>query len=502
MLKVHWKTWTCPFGCALSFRTSENCRRHAHEVHPTQVSTGKVENLVALSSNSDPKCAEGKCPLCLTFDIKDSRTYESHVGKHLEQLSLFVLPQIDGDESEQDEGTILPQLSDDESEQQSEQQSEQEDRAEDDQHGYMNLPCGLVHGCHRPRVRFQDGRQAIHCDLHIPCAKSGQPEGCLQIAAPHSGFCFAHKCSLEGCADDKESSSLALYCRQHTCHRYGCHQAVFDVHSIRAKYCSAHKCSVDNCFYEVKVESSFCHAHACAHSFCKAAQLPTSLYCHEHCCRHDKCSYEALYRNGFCRSHSCVEKGCTEPRLGGRENIRQCLQHWTRDIREAMVATGGSLPHEEPSSGSGSASDLEPEEFRPQHAGPSNPANTDDALIIDERVRELNDIKDDPDDDRAHSTHGIDGGHEGSHSRRGGFNPYELERKPERSQKAMLSKALKKANIAVELDNAQVFQGARLAYREACDLLHRVILLTAGEDKEKLEAIVSPFPRLPSLLLP
>lgn len=66
------------------------------------------------------------------------------------------------------------------------------------------------------------------------------------------------------------------------------------------------------------------------------------------------------------------------------------------------------------------------------------------------------------------------------------------------SQKAMLSKALQKANTAVQLDNAQNFQGARSAYREACDLLHQVLLRTAGdEDKKKLEAIVSPRPRSP-----
>lgn len=60
------------------------------------------------------------------------------------------------------------------------------------------------------------------------------------------------------------------------------------------------------------------------------------------------------------------------------------------------------------------------------------------------------------------------------------------------SQKAMLSKALQKANTAVQLDNAQNFQGARSSYREACDLLHQVLMRTAGdEDKKKLEAIVS-----------
>ena len=60
------------------------------------------------------------------------------------------------------------------------------------------------------------------------------------------------------------------------------------------------------------------------------------------------------------------------------------------------------------------------------------------------------------------------------------------------SQKAMLSRALQKANAAVQLDNATNIDGARDAYAEACDLLHQVLLRTTGdEDRKKLEAIVS-----------
>lgn len=60
------------------------------------------------------------------------------------------------------------------------------------------------------------------------------------------------------------------------------------------------------------------------------------------------------------------------------------------------------------------------------------------------------------------------------------------------SQKAMLSRALQKANTAVQLDNAQNLEGARQAYSEACDLLQQVLKRTStDEDKRKLEAIVS-----------
>jgi hypothetical protein len=66
------------------------------------------------------------------------------------------------------------------------------------------------------------------------------------------------------------------------------------------------------------------------------------------------------------------------------------------------------------------------------------------------------------------------------------------ERPKQPSQKATLSKALQKANTAVQLDNAQNPESARQAYSEACDLLQQVLQRTAGdEDRRKLEAIVS-----------
>lgn len=70
------------------------------------------------------------------------------------------------------------------------------------------------------------------------------------------------------------------------------------------------------------------------------------------------------------------------------------------------------------------------------------------------------------------------------------------------SQKAMLSRALQKANTAVQLDNAQNFEGARIAYSEACDLLRHVLQRTSGDDdKRKLEAIVSGLSAAASLAM-
>lgn len=61
------------------------------------------------------------------------------------------------------------------------------------------------------------------------------------------------------------------------------------------------------------------------------------------------------------------------------------------------------------------------------------------------------------------------------------------------SQKAMLSKALQKANTAVLLDNAANFEGAMEAYNDACQLLQLVMIRSNGgeEEKVKLQEIVS-----------
>lgn len=61
----------------------------------------------------------------------------------------------------------------------------------------------------------------------------------------------------------------------------------------------------------------------------------------------------------------------------------------------------------------------------------------------------------------------------------------------EKDKKALLARALQKANTAVTLDNVQNYEGAMQAYTDACELLQQVMDRSPGEDdKRKLEAIV------------
>lgn len=81
-------------------------------------------------------------------------------------------------------------------------------------------------------------------------------------------------------------------------------------------------------------------------------------------------------------------------------------------------------------------------------------------------------------------------------------SPHRTHRRKAFSQKAMLSRALQKANHAVLLDNAQNFEGAIEAYEDACHLLTQVMSRSSTEeDKRKLEAVVSDAAHLiPSLV--
>lgn len=107
-------------------------------------------------------------------------------------------------------------------------------------------------------------------------------------------------------------------------------------------------------------------------------------------------------------------------------------------------------------------------------SGPTNPSNGTVRPVGREAV-----VADS--ESRGHSRNRSGKGSGGTGSSRNSKQP---------SQKAMLSKALQKANTAVLLDNAQNFDGAMQAYSEACSLLQQVMLRSSGdEDKRKLEAI-------------
>lgn len=97
MSQEHWRQWTCPLGCAAKSSSPSGLRRHLKDFHDTVSSDKNIDFIVSQSSTPDPQHSHGLCPLCNDVEIKSNHQYRSHIGHHLEQLALFVLPTLDYD---------------------------------------------------------------------------------------------------------------------------------------------------------------------------------------------------------------------------------------------------------------------------------------------------------------------------------------------------------------------------------------------------------------------
>lgn len=198
-----------------------------------------------------------------------------------------------------------------------------------------HLPCGVVRGCQRLRVRLPDGRQLAHCDEHVMC----HGPGCRFLARPGMRFCPAHKCSFEGCPTEKDAHSH--YCQRHTCFHGGCTQAIYHIDSGAARFCSSHECSIETCPAEAKTTHGYCDMHGCAHGSCNAVRKGSAHFCSDHRCRSEDCRHEATHRKGYCQRHVCEKKDCRHARLDGRKRIPVCLDHWSAQVRREAESSVG-----------------------------------------------------------------------------------------------------------------------------------------------------------------
>ncbi|KAK3493374.1 hypothetical protein B0T13DRAFT_50138 [Neurospora crassa] len=113
MRRQHWKVWHCPLGCldAITFSNVAELNHHLHSTHGQDVSASLDERGRIPSGTRFASCvpdfskACGPCPVCVEVNITSEKHYVSHVGAHLKQLALFVLPRLEyeGDESNKDE---------------------------------------------------------------------------------------------------------------------------------------------------------------------------------------------------------------------------------------------------------------------------------------------------------------------------------------------------------------------------------------------------------------
>ncbi|KAF3071412.1 hypothetical protein CFAM422_006400 [Trichoderma lentiforme] len=106
MKQEHWVSWSCSFGCSKSFRSQESFEKHATTVHGQDFESIDLQAVLNLCRFPSDTNTVGTCPFCFDYEIKSDKSYQSHVGDHLERLALFVLPKTlfydDSDVSDED----------------------------------------------------------------------------------------------------------------------------------------------------------------------------------------------------------------------------------------------------------------------------------------------------------------------------------------------------------------------------------------------------------------
>ncbi|KAJ3473627.1 hypothetical protein NLG97_g10210 [Lecanicillium saksenae] len=103
----HWKIWHCAFGCPGLFDSAKELQAHLQATHGQDMSDAYLASLESLSGMADAAKPRETCPLCGSFWCGSTDKYTEHVGRHLEELALFALPNVgddDGGEESEEEG--------------------------------------------------------------------------------------------------------------------------------------------------------------------------------------------------------------------------------------------------------------------------------------------------------------------------------------------------------------------------------------------------------------
>ncbi|KAI8719934.1 C2H2-type domain-containing protein [Fusarium sp. LHS14.1] len=91
--KYHWRSWSCPFKCRGMFPSSQELEDHIRHQHLANASNERLRAVIARGEVPVPFDISKECPLC-GHVVSGLKSYVKHVGRHLEQLALFALPDI------------------------------------------------------------------------------------------------------------------------------------------------------------------------------------------------------------------------------------------------------------------------------------------------------------------------------------------------------------------------------------------------------------------------
>ncbi|RTE71763.1 hypothetical protein BHE90_013834 [Fusarium euwallaceae] len=93
----HWKVYPCPFSCQLTFTSNSECMEHVSQSHAGAGTLQELAAMISLSQQPLDIRSGISCPIC-GVNLNSAQQYQSHVGRHQEQLALFALPDLESDD--------------------------------------------------------------------------------------------------------------------------------------------------------------------------------------------------------------------------------------------------------------------------------------------------------------------------------------------------------------------------------------------------------------------
>ncbi|MCJ1392199.1 hypothetical protein MMC18_005066 [Xylographa bjoerkii] len=106
-LKVHRRFWICRGHCGNTFQSRDQFEKHIRNIKRDDIAPGQLSTFIDMCSVPMNATRETECPLCEN-SILGSKRFEKHLGRHLEEIALFALPQSlfeDGDDLESDDSS-------------------------------------------------------------------------------------------------------------------------------------------------------------------------------------------------------------------------------------------------------------------------------------------------------------------------------------------------------------------------------------------------------------
>ena len=220
--QMHRKWWRCIDGCDQSFNTLETFHSHLRRDHESLAKDSHIEDVIRGCERHLSAVDHGdvQCPLCRTH-LPSLSLLRRHLGKHLEELSLFALParvsENSDDESDAGDGSSrsLP--------------SEAENGS----------PLGSVSSRSKKSDKHEPELEKLETDVTEDRSPAARPTESFPLTFP--------RCGIEGCNTEYKGQTqrfcLALHvARMHEgpqvflCEEIGCHEFFYRQNDRRLHY--------------------------------------------------------------------------------------------------------------------------------------------------------------------------------------------------------------------------------------------------------------------------